>query len=93
LAVLSSRVKQDQSARRLDAPRAPPHINGASSNPRIASWTELKTLLSSRRFETFITALIVINAITLGLETVPEVMERFGVVLTVLDRAILACSS
>jgi voltage-gated sodium channel len=50
---------------------------------------QLKTLLSSRRFETFITALIVINAITLGLETVPEVMQRFGVVLTVLDRVIL----
>jgi voltage-gated sodium channel len=33
--------------------------------------------------------LIVINAITLGLETVPEVMQRFGVVLTVLDRVIL----
>jgi voltage-gated sodium channel len=53
---------------------------------------QLKTLLSSRRFETFITALIVINAITLGLETVPEVMQRFGVVLTVLDRVILASS-
>jgi voltage-gated sodium channel len=50
---------------------------------------QLKTFLSSRRFEAFITALIVINAITLGLETVPEVMQRFGVVLTVLDRVIL----
>jgi len=50
----------------------------------------LKALLQSRRFETAITILIVINAITLGLETVPEVMERFGPLLVVLDRVILA---
>ncbi|MEQ8740650.1 MAG: ion transporter [Hoeflea sp.] len=50
----------------------------------------LKAFLSTRRFETVITVLIVINAITLGLETVPAVLERFGPVLVVLDRAILA---
>ena len=51
--------------------------------------TRLKAFLSSRRFETFITVLIVINAITLGLETVPEAVARFGGLLVVLDKAIL----
>ncbi len=50
----------------------------------------LKAFLSSRKFETVITVLIVINAITLGLETVPAVMERFGPALMLLDRTILA---
>tara|TARA_R110002020_G_scaffold18929_21_gene65406 strand:- start:1195 stop:2001 length:807 start_codon:yes stop_codon:yes gene_type:complete len=52
--------------------------------------TRLKAFLSSRRFEAFITVLIVINAITLGLETVPEAVARFGGLLVVLDKAILA---
>lgn len=50
---------------------------------------QLKTLLTSRRFEFVITALIIINAITLGLETVPAAVERFGWLLSVLDRTIL----
>ena len=50
----------------------------------------LKAFLSTRRFETVITVLIVVNAITLGLETVPAIMERFGPVLVLIDRAILA---
>ncbi|MEP3435823.1 MAG: ion transporter [Hoeflea sp.] len=49
----------------------------------------LQAFLTSRRFETFITALIIVNAITLGLETVPQATERFGGLLNVLDRAIL----
>ena len=47
-------------------------------------------VLATRRFEAFITALIVLNAITLGLETFPAVMERMGGVLIALDRAFLA---
>lgn len=50
----------------------------------------LKAFLSSRRFETVISVLIVVNAITLGLETVPAAMEQFGGLLLILDRAILA---
>lgn len=50
----------------------------------------LKTFLSSQRFEAAISVLIVINAITLGLETVPAAMERFAGLLLILDRAILA---
>ncbi len=35
-------------------------------------------------------ALIIVNAITLGLETSEKVMVRFGAVLTVIDRVIIA---
>lgn len=49
----------------------------------------LKALLTSRRFEFAITALIVINAITLGLETVPAAVDRFGWLLSLVDRVIL----
>jgi voltage-gated sodium channel len=38
----------------------------------------------------FIVAVIVVNAITLGLETVPPVMERFGPLLLAIDRTCLA---
>ena len=50
----------------------------------------LRTLIESRRFEAVITVLIVVNAITLGLETSPAAMARFGGLLTALDMAILA---
>ncbi|WP_187967929.1 ion transporter [Aquibium microcysteis] len=52
--------------------------------------TALKSLVESRRFDLAITALIIVNAITLGLETSPAVMAAWGPVLIVLDRAILA---
>ncbi len=50
----------------------------------------LRTFIESRRFEAFITALIAINAITLGLETSEIAMARFGGALHVIDTAILA---
>ena len=50
----------------------------------------LKSLIESRRFEMAITFLIVINAITLGLETSAEVMAAYGPALIVFDRLILA---
>jgi len=49
----------------------------------------LKTLIESRRFELAITALIFINAITLGLETSPSVMAAAGGLLNAIDRIIL----
>ena len=49
----------------------------------------LKSLIENRTFEWFITAIIIINAITLGLETVPFAMEHFGTLLYTMDRAIL----
>lgn len=50
----------------------------------------LQTLIESRRFEAFITALIIINAITLGLETSTQMMAQFGNILVILDRLVLA---
>lgn len=50
----------------------------------------LRTLIESRRFEAVIIALIVVNAITLGLETSPAAMARFGGILVALDRIVLA---
>lgn len=50
----------------------------------------LKSLIESRRFEALITTLIVINAVTLGLETSERAVAAFGPVLTLIDRAILA---
>lgn len=51
---------------------------------------QLAMFLSSRRWEQFIIAVIVVNAITLGLETSPEVMAVAGPALMALDTAILA---
>lgn len=50
---------------------------------------KLIPLLRSRKWEQFITLIIVINAITLGLETVPEVMAVAGPFLETFDRIIL----
>ena len=50
---------------------------------------KLRELLENPRFETGIMVLIVINAVTLGLETDAEIMTRHGAVLTWLDRIIL----
>lgn len=50
----------------------------------------LRSIIESRRFETFITVLIVINAITLGLETSPTVNAAIGPLLRTLDAMVLA---
>ncbi len=47
-------------------------------------------IVSARWFETFIIAVIVINAILLGLETVPGVMARYGGIIAALDRLAIA---
>lgn len=47
-------------------------------------------LVETRRFEQVITAVIVINAIGLGLETSPKIMSRFGGIIHTLDRAAIA---
>ena len=49
----------------------------------------LKSLIESRRFEAVITVLIIINAVTLGLETSERAMDAFGPLLQTLDQAIL----
>ena len=52
--------------------------------------TSLRRLLEHPRTEWVIAGLIVVNAIVLGLETVPEVMAQAGPLLAALDTAILA---
>jgi voltage-gated sodium channel len=52
--------------------------------------SKLETLLKHPFTERFVIALIILNAITLGLETSPTAMANFGPVLIALDRAILA---
>ena len=51
---------------------------------------KLAALAEDARFQRTIIVLIVVNAITLGLETSPEVMASAGSVLGALDRAVLA---
>ncbi|MDP3399861.1 MAG: ion transporter, partial [Brevundimonas sp.] len=46
--------------------------------------------MTSPRTERFILALIILNAITLGLETSAWVMDRIGPLLLVLDKVVLA---
>ncbi len=49
-----------------------------------------KTLVSSKQWEMVIVAVIVVNAITLGLETSSSVMASIGGLLVALDQVILA---
>jgi len=53
------------------------------------SLKQLKALVTSPRTERIVTALIVVNAITLGLETSPWAMANFGPLLIALDQAVL----
>jgi voltage-gated sodium channel len=50
----------------------------------------LRKVVHDPRTERFIMALIMLNAVTLGLETSSSIMARFGPVLTALDRIIIA---
>jgi voltage-gated sodium channel len=50
----------------------------------------LENLVRDPRFERAIVVLIILNAVTLGLETSQTVMERFGSVLHVIDRTLLS---
>lgn len=49
----------------------------------------LRNVVQDRRTERFIMALIVLNAVTLGLETSASVMAKYGPVLVVIDRIII----
>ena len=54
------------------------------------SWRQrIRVFIESARFERAITALILANAVTLGLETSPAIVARFGDWLHVLDRTVL----
>ncbi len=52
--------------------------------------SRLKAFLEHRNFTGFITVLILINAITLGLETDDSLMAQYGAVLGLLDQVILS---
>ena len=73
------------SASQLPPAQLPPGNDNAPRNWR----TRLADLAESTAVQRFVTALIVVNAVTLGLETAPSVMERFGVWLEWIDHIIL----
>jgi voltage-gated sodium channel len=50
---------------------------------------KVEAFITDRRFELAVTALIILNAITLGLETSQGVMDRFGPILLFIDRLVL----
>lgn len=52
--------------------------------------SRLKTIVESTKTERIITGLIVINAIVLGLETYPALMEKYGAYIRYSDKIILA---
>lgn len=58
--------------------------------PRRSTQAAVRDLIESARFEQAMTALIVLNAVTLGLETSPEMRSRHGDVLHAIDRAALS---
>ena len=62
-----------------------------TSNPQTASnlRESVRAFIESDGFENFITALIVVNSITLGIETAPQVAARFGDSFHALDRLVL----
>ncbi|MGD8348427.1 MAG: ion transporter [Gammaproteobacteria bacterium] len=60
------------------------HFGDPDLRTRIRQW------VGRPRVQNFIMTLIVVNAVILGLETVPAVMQRFGDILIAIDHAILA---
>jgi len=65
-------------------------VNTDHPDPAPSLRERLRTLIEGARFERSITALIVANAVTLGLETSPPVVARFGDALHLFDRLVLA---
>ncbi len=50
----------------------------------------LRGFLESSRFQNFITVIIVINSLLIGLETFPSVMSKYGIIIDAFDLIILA---
>jgi voltage-gated sodium channel len=72
------------------APTAPGDASVTAPNqPRRSAQAAVRHFIESPRFEQAMTALIVLNAVTLGLETSPEMVSRHGGVLHAIDRAAL----
>ena len=68
-------------------------LNGVSAtnskSEAVTMTNGLQELVASRFFSTFIIAVIVVNAITLGLETSPTIVNAIGPVLHTIDTAAL----
>ncbi len=63
----------------------------AMSDPLATSWrARLRALVETKRFERLVVAVIVVNAITLGLETSQSAMAVAGPLLVAIDRLALA---
>ncbi|MFT4548854.1 MAG: voltage-gated sodium channel [Pseudoalteromonas tetraodonis] len=61
-------------------------LEALARGPGISKWRiRLGVWVESRRVQSLIVGIIVLNAAVLGLETSPTVMERWGVTLKVLD--------
>ena len=65
-------------------------MNTSNTEPASSLRERVRGFIESARFEKSITALIVANAITLGIETSPPVAARFGDSLYAFDRLVLA---
>ena len=63
-------------------------VTDPESRPKGAP-SVVRDVIESSRFEQAMTALIVLNAVTLGLETSPEMVSRHGGALHAIDRAAL----
>lgn len=59
-------------------------LSHTSRRARLGQW------IASPRIEAFLIILILINAVILGIETFPSVMERYGALLHTIDAIILA---
>ena len=78
---------------RTQAVALKPLADQANDNRRrAATWlaSHLKPLVRNPVFERIVTGLILLNAVTLGMETSPSITARIGGLLTVLDHVILA---
>lgn len=65
-------------------------MNVRNTEPVASLRDRVRDLIESAPFERSITALIIANAITLGLETSPAVVAQFGNALYAFDRVVLA---
>jgi len=64
-------------------------VSNEKIDPAPSLRERVRILIESTRFERSITALIIANAVTLGIETSPQIAARFGESLQVFDRAVL----
>ena len=64
-------------------------MNRTISEPAPDLRARARAVIEHPRFDQAIIALIIANAITLGLETAPAIVARFGGVLAVVDRMVL----